>query len=77
MPAQRKYPDALRERAVKMVFGDPGPGGQEPRFAGLAYGLVRGVRPEALRGRVKQAETSTSSRSPARQPAQFLGLRTR
>ena len=31
MPAQRKYPDELRERAVKMVLEIRAAGGQGPR----------------------------------------------
>ena len=45
MPAQRKYPDALRERAVKMVFGS-GPGRARATFPGHTHhALVRGIRP--------------------------------
>jgi transposase len=55
MPAQRKYPGELRERAVKMVFevrDQDGKGRGE--LAWVARQL--GVHPEALRTWVWQAE---------------------
>ena len=61
MPAQRKYPEELRERAVKMVFevrdrGWEGPGRDRPRV-----GRQLGVHPDAARW-VRQAEVDGRTR---------------
>jgi transposase len=61
MPAQRKYPEELRERAVKMVFevrDREGKGHGE--IARVARQL--GIHPEALRTWIRQAEIDGGTR---------------
>ena len=54
MPAPRKYPDELRERAVRLVFESKRP------IAHVAADL--GVHKESLRHWVRQAETDAGAR---------------
>ena len=54
MPAPRKYPDELRERAVRLVFESGRP------IAHVAQDL--GVHKEALRQWVRQAEADAGTR---------------
>ncbi|MFE7201943.1 transposase [Pseudonocardia alni] len=57
MPAPRKYPDELRERAVRLYReSDP-----RPSFRGLAEQL--NVHHEALRNWVRQAEADDGQRA--------------
>jgi transposase len=55
MPAPKKYPDELRERAVRLVFESGRP------IAHVAADL--GVHREALRQWVRQAEADAGGRS--------------
>jgi transposase len=55
MPAPRKYPDELRERAVRLVFESRRP------IAQVARDL--GVHKEALRHWVRQAEADAGERN--------------
>jgi transposase len=61
MPAQRKYPDELRERAVRMVFEVRQREGKG-RGELARVGRQLGVHPEVLRARVKQAEIDSGTR---------------
>lgn len=62
MPAQRKYPDELRERAVRMVLEIQERDGRG-RGELARVGRQLGVHPEALRGWVKQAQIDSGARS--------------
>ncbi|MGW1061177.1 transposase [Micromonospora rubida] len=61
MPAPRKYPDELRERAARLAV-------EARRDPACAVGAIRriagqfGIHPEALRTWVKKAETDAGER---------------
>ena len=63
MPAPRKYPPELRERAVRLVFEARE---QEPELslnaAVTRIGARIGVNPDTLRGWVKQADIDAGKR---------------
>jgi transposase len=62
MAAPRKYPDELRERAIRLVLDakvEPGSGGKN---VCRRIGEQLGINPETLRGWVSQAEIDAGSR---------------
>src|SRR5229473_2965607 len=61
MPAQRKYPEELRERAVKMVLEIRGRGGKG-RGEIARVGRQLGIHREALRTWIRQAEIDGGAR---------------
>jgi len=66
MPAPRKYPDELRERAVRLVFESGRP------IAHVAADL--GVHKESLRHWVRQAEADAGARKDMLTTSEFKAL---
>ncbi|EFQ0234177.1 transposase [Shigella flexneri] len=62
MPAPRKYPDELRERAVRMVLDalEDEPGSQRGVFRRVGEQL--GINPETLRGWVRRIQIDAGDR---------------
>jgi transposase len=60
MPAPKKYPDEVRERAVRMVFQIREESGQHGAIARVADRL--GVNRETLRNWVRQGEVDAGKR---------------
>ena len=62
MPAPRKYPDELRERAVRMVLDalKDEPGSQRGVFRRVGEQL--GINPETLRGWVRRIQIDAGDR---------------
>jgi transposase len=56
MVAPRKYPDELRERAIRLVLDAKTEPGSAGRNVCKRIGDQLGINPETLRGWVKQAE---------------------
>ena len=64
MPAPRKYPQELRERAIRLVQEAREEDAQLPVTAAvMRIGTRVGVNPDTLRGWVKQADIDVGRRS--------------
>jgi transposase len=61
MPAPRKYPDELRERAVRLVLDVAGEAGSVTN-ACRRIGEQLGINTDTLRGWVKQAQIDAGAR---------------
>ena len=60
MAAPRKYPDELRERAVRLAVDQAEEGNGRAVFRRVGEQL--GINPETLRGRVRQAQIDEGQR---------------
>jgi transposase len=62
MAAPRKYPDELRERAIRLVLDAKAEPGSNGKNICRRVGDQLGINPETLRGWVKQAEIDAGAR---------------
>lgn len=62
MAAPRKYPDELRERAIRLVLDAKAEPGSVGKNVCRRIGEQLGISPETLRGWVKQAEIDAGTR---------------
>jgi transposase len=62
MAAPRKYPDELRERAIRLVLDGKADPTNSGRNVLRRVGEQLGINPETLRGWVKQAEIDAGDR---------------
>ena len=62
MAAPRKYPDELRERAIRLVLDADAEPGRAARRACRRIGQQLGISPETLRGWVNRAEIDDGDR---------------
>jgi transposase-like protein len=62
MAAPRKYPDELRERAIRLVLDAKADPTNAGRNVYRRIGEQLGINPETLRGWVKQAEIDAGAR---------------
>jgi transposase len=63
MAAPRKYPDELRERAVRLVLEAKAEPGGQGKGVCRRIGEQLGINPETLRGWVIQAEVDAGTRA--------------
>jgi transposase len=62
MAAPRKYPDELRERAIRLVLDAKAEPGNSGKNVCRRIGEQLGINPETLRGWVTQAEVDAGAR---------------